>query len=521
MKYQYTEVDQDNLKWFAHDCTVASLTAINLKIGTLRGLHKFDIEFTYPISVIAGKNRSGKSTLLAMAACAFHNKKDGFTLPERKIAYYTFSDFFIQSSEEIPLEGILITYRILYNHWAKSEKSPDGIGNFFQSRHKQEGGKWNNYDRRVPRNVIFFGVHRVVPHSERSISKSYKSYFIDQKPAGWESQVKDIVGRILGTTYNKYKIKAHGKYQLPLVYTEKYCYSGLNMGAGENALFDIFSKIFSTPKGTLLVIDEIELGLHVDAQRRLLQELKEICRQRRIQVICTTHSPTILEAVPPEARFYIDNFAEKTIITCGISPQYAAGKLSEENSNELDVYVEDDVAANLIRSFMHNSNRKRVNMIPIGSASAVVRQMAARYKDPKQSESIAILDGDQANQINQHKDLFLKMLESIEDGEKEPIWFMERIAFLPGNTWPEKWLIQTLRSIDICELAKRLNVSEAEFLSYVDEANSASKHCELDTLANKLSLDSVSLCNISGRWLKEIGNSDISPINEIFEKYLI
>ncbi len=383
MKYQYSRVDTDNLNWFANDMTVASLIEASIEFGNLHGLNVSKIEFKYPISVIAGRNRSGKSTILAMVACAFHNKKDGFRLPERKVPYYTFSDLFIQSFEEIPPGGIGIQYRIMHDNWRKSTNVPDGIGNHYQVRYKKKEGKWNKYSRRVNRNVVFFGVLRVVPPSEKSVSRNYKAYFSDQASAGWESQVKEVVGRILGTTYDEFRIKVYGKYHLPIVVSQSIQYSGFNMGAGENALFEIFSIIYSTPRGTLLVIDEIELGLHEDAQRRLIHELKDICRERHIQVICTTHSSAIIEEVPPEACFYVESLPGKTNIMTCVTPLYAAGKLAGENTNELDIFVEDPDSATLLAAFVDTSMRKRVNIIPIGSAIPIIRQMAARYKDPK------------------------------------------------------------------------------------------------------------------------------------------
>jgi len=520
VKYQYSQVDKDNFDWFANDVTVASLTEVSIEIGNLRGLNTSKIEFKYPISVIAGRNRSGKSTILAMVACAFHNKKDGFKLPERKVPYYTFSDFFIQSSEEIPPGGIVVRYRIMHNNWNKSPTAPNGIGNLYQVRTKKEKGKWNKYSRRVRRNVVSLGVHRVVPPSEKSVSRNYKSYFSEQAPAGWEGRVKEVVGRILSTTYDDYKMKVYGKYHLPIVASQGVQYSGFNMGAGENALFEIFSIIYSTPRGTLLVIDEIELGLHENAQRRLMQVLKEVCKELHIQVVCTTHSSAIIEEVPPEARYYLDSFSGKTNIMTCVTPLYAAGKLAGEDTNELDIFVEDSDSATLLAAFVETNMRKRVNIIPIGSAIPIIRQMAARYKDPRKSECIAVMDGDQAHALNLHKNQFLKALESNKDAAREADWFIQRLAFLPGNTWPERWLIETLKSVDIVGFDELLNVSKEELSTYINTAVSASKGNEIYTLSKSLSLELANIYYLSATWLLKKGNNDFQPIYEILHKFL-
>jgi predicted ATPase len=102
MKYRYSHLDEVNLKWFTNDMTRATLATIQLGAGEIRGLNDFEISFRYPISVIAGANGSGKSTILALAACAYDNYTDGFRLPGRRLPYYTMSDFFVQSVEGSP-----------------------------------------------------------------------------------------------------------------------------------------------------------------------------------------------------------------------------------------------------------------------------------------------------------------------------------------------------------------------------------------------------------------------------------
>lgn len=520
MKYRYSQLDRDNLAWFANDMTKASLSELWLRRGNLRGLSPFHMQFKYPISVIAGQNRSGKSTILAMVACAFHNNKDGFKLPERKVPYYTFSDFFIQISEEVSPEGIFIFYRIRHNNWKKSRNVPNGIGESWQSREKKRGGKWNKYSRRVRRNVIFFGIQRVVPPSEKSVSKTYKALFSSGTPDSWENDVKKVVGRILGTEYDSFCMKTHGKYRLPLVFAHGTVYSGFNMGAGENALFEIFSTIYATPPGTLLVIDEIELGLHESAQKKFIRELKLICKERQIQVICTTHSSAILGSVPPEGRYFVESYTGKTNIIPGISPCYAAGKLSGEKINEIDIYVEDGIALCLIEASLENDLRKRISIIPIGSPTTIIRQMAGRYKHRLKTECIAVMDGDQAVLIEQHSDHFINALELSKDRPQEIEWFKDRLSFLPGNVWPEKWIMQTLKSLDIDSLAITFKISKHELYFYIDEALTAGKHNEFYSLAKSLSLDIQDVCCTVARWLSQNIPDEFSKLNEIIKSLL-
>ncbi|OPY76060.1 MAG: hypothetical protein A4E65_03291 [Syntrophorhabdus sp. PtaU1.Bin153] len=489
MDYKYSQVDKANLLWFPNDKTRATLLRMELQEGQLRGLNRFEMEFKYPVSVIAGKNGCGKSTILALGACGYHNNKDGFKLASRKFPYYTFSDFFLQTDEEVPPEGIRIGYHILFDRWKKTQDLPDGVGVGHQARIKKKGGKWNKYSRRVRRDVVFFGIERVVPHSEKSVSRSYRRAFAETDRQGWEGSVRKVVSKILGSSYDAFWHKEYGKYHLPMVKAHDTTYSGFNMGAGENALFEIFSTIFAWPKGTLVIIDEIELGLHEEAQTRLIAEMKEVCNERHIQVICTTHSMSIIKSVPPEARFFVERFEDKTVVTPGISPSFAGGKLAGENSNELDIFVEDGRAKNIVQSFLSHDIRTRVNVLPIGSAAAVVRQLAARYKDIKKGECLGILDGDKSTKLGQHHGLFIRELESPKNETLAREWINERLVALPGDSWPESWLLSQCEETADDQLADQLSTTKERLGEAIKKANLAGKHDELYALSHELGHD--------------------------------
>lgn len=520
MGYNYSHIDHGNFSWFSSDNSKATLLGINLTSGCLRSLNKFQVEFKYPISVIAGKNGSGKSTILALVACAFHNSKDGFKLPERDIPYYTFSDFLVQSKEDTSPEGIVISYKILYNRLKTSDKTAKETGIISQPISKKIGGKWSKYSRRINRNVIYFGIDRVVPHSEKSVSKSYRKYFKKAETNGWEESVKDIVGKILNKNYDEFWYDKHTKYQLPIVKTTDYTYSGFNMGAGENALFKIFSTIFSCPDGALFVIDEIELGLHGEAQIRLIEELKKICIKKHIQIVCTTHSSIIMSKLPPEARLFVENVGNRTIVTSGISALYAAGKMDGKNSNELDIFVEDNTAKSLIELSLSNEIRLRINIIPIGSSEAVVRQLTARYKNIKKGECFAILDGDKRTKTVSLCNQFISMLESVDDKDTAEAYIKERLNFLPGDTWPEKWILSEIKMKYVPELSAEFSIDETLLHAYLDEALRAGKHNEFHTISGRTNLDESDIKSSFCRNAAKCNKEEFEKIEESILKFL-
>lgn len=465
MAYHYSSLDRRNMNWMSTDNAVASLHTIRLVRGCLRSLSAFEMNFNYPIAAIAGKNGSGKSTLLALAACAFHNSEHGYKPINRKKNYYTFSDFFIQSTEEVAPQGIYVRYQIRHNNWRRASS---GLG--WQSRKKREGGKWTDYAKRVRRNVVYFGVQRVVPHFERSVSVSYRRYFrAGHLEANLRLRIQEIAGRVFGRAYTDFDVHEHSRYSLPIATYNQIRYSGFNMGAGESAIFEILSALFMAGRGTLLVIDEIELGLHEIAQRRFIKELKELCNELHCQIICSTHSHVILDELPQEGRFFIECEGDHTMILSGVSADFAFGKLSESNAGEVTLFVEDGAANAILTAALPHSVRCRINIYPIGSSEAVLRQLTSGYLENRDL-CIAVLDGDKRHQHLEAINKIAKYSEASTEEEKTRAkkWGLERIIYLPGNTWPEKWLIESARSnIDKAYLIDQWNVSS---LNQVDQA---------------------------------------------------
>jgi predicted ATPase len=486
MKYRESQKDKDLRKRFANDYAHALLRRISLKKGVLRGINELNIIFQYPITAIAGRNGAGKSTILALACCAYHNSKSGFKLPKRHNSYYTFSDFFIQHPEEVPPQGLEIQYSIAYNNWKETAALPKGVGIGMQRRHKKKGGKWNDYDERVKKNVVFLGIERIVPHSERSQSRSYSKVFSDSAPKGWESKVKEAVGFVLGRTYEKFRYVEYSKYSLPVVQNGSVTYSGFNMGAGENALFEIFSTIYACGNGALLVMDEIELGLHAEAQRRFIERLKDVCLETHTQVICTTHSCEIFDCLPYDARFFVETVNGNTKITEGISSEFAFSKLSALPSIEIELLVEDEVAKTILMACLPASLRSRLAIHVIGSATALARQLAAIYIRGEEKPALAIFDGDQhakeVDNLGHAKNMCEKPKSNFAT------WFGLHINYLPGDSWPEAWLVQ--RASDSAEaLAPMLSCDLDTLKDILEDGLQAGKHNEFFEISKQLGME--------------------------------
>jgi len=63
----------------------------------------------------------------------------------------------------------------------------------------------------------------------------------------------------------------------------------------------VAAALLSVDEGSLVVIEEIDNGVHPSRAEMLLSNIQEIARDRQLRVLLTTHNPALLDAIPPEA----------------------------------------------------------------------------------------------------------------------------------------------------------------------------------------------------------------------------
>ena len=83
-----------------------------------------------------------------------------------------------------------------------------------------------------------------------------------------------------------------------------YCYEEWNPGQpidargmsdGTLRFAAIILSLLTIKSGSLLVIDEVDNGLHPSRAKELVKVLKEISQERKVDVLCTTHNPVLME----------------------------------------------------------------------------------------------------------------------------------------------------------------------------------------------------------------------------------
>jgi len=73
-----------------------------------------------------------------------------------------------------------------------------------------------------------------------------------------------------------------------------------SMSDGTLRFIGILTALLTRPEGSLIVIEEIDNGLHPSRAELLVRTLREIGTKRNIDLLITTHNPALLDALGPE-----------------------------------------------------------------------------------------------------------------------------------------------------------------------------------------------------------------------------
>lgn len=81
----------------------------------------------------------------------------------------------------------------------------------------------------------------------------------------------------------------------------------------------IAAAMLSASEGSLVVIEEIDNGVHPSRARHLLDRINTIAQRRQLRVLLSTHNPALLDALPPSAL--------NDVVFCYRDPQSGLSRL--------------------------------------------------------------------------------------------------------------------------------------------------------------------------------------------------
>lgn len=451
------------------------LEGISVKSTTdgLRGIRDIDVSFSYPVTVIAGANGAGKTTLLGLAALGFHEVVDHYPRGARrqprvgeKSTYYTFQDFFFRGPGDPDITGLQVTWSF--------RGLPD-------LRISKETDKWMRYERRPGRPVHYFGISRAVPAIEQSVLRAHFGGTGRTRNKGIKLSTQAVkwVGQILHRQYagaNRFSSQRYGLRQCES--GSGVSYSSFNMGAGEDLLFDLIGSIDNAPDGSLILIEEIEVGIHASALRRLAEVLQEIALKKKLQIIVTSHSEQFVDALPRQARILVRRVGASHQVSTSISTGYIFSDLVGEAMPELKIYCEDQFARRLIESALSPDLRPRVQVQAVGDKNALADVAAYHVLAFSRQPCVVVWDGD-VTEVEAE----VIARKAVDKLKVRPFDFFR----LPGNEVPEKSVVNAIlaSASGLTQFATAANVTEAAAQAALEAAIADSDHHSIPFLVGK------------------------------------
>ncbi|AVO54383.1 ATP-dependent endonuclease [Ectopseudomonas mendocina] len=418
------------------------------------------IAFDFPITFVVGGNGSGKSSLLhALWGMPFRSSTSRF--------------WFSTAIDPIEEGGDYGINRYWYTHWCRELKAylqtkkvrgrrrsdyweparalkSDGMDELppFSDKNApfRSKDRWNP----VKRPVIylnfkcefsafdkFFYFSTELSNEERqdSIKKSAKklqkviatgrqSYKPGGKEAIFENrELTDVelkwVSFILGREYIEARYVLHrlyGNMEAPSVIFKRkdLVYSEAFAGSGELAVVRAVIEILKCENNTLILLDEPETSLHPGAQKRLIKFLLDQIIKKKLQVVASTHSPTIIEGMPAKSIKAMEESPTGRMKAVDVThPQVAFNRLGHMDENKITVVVEDDLLSSLVEIAaidLDPGEREAIKLyIPPAGASDIFKNLIPSSIHEKRN-IFFIVDGDQEIQED---------LEEVEDlGDK-------------------------------------------------------------------------------------------------------
>jgi predicted ATPase len=306
------------------------LNSLEFSNPPFRKLGNLKIDFADRITLIAGHNGIGKSTILGLLANTFGNAAkgapksyfgDAFYANIERIVYLALDE--VAKAQENPSAAPVVVADV-FGHLVKKRCSMTQRGVWKRARvvprtivDKDAVGTAPinielpfGPDAKIPLPTIYLGVKRLASIGEAK-EKDVISVGLAMHPDDSTFMAEFVNSVILGnqadTNVTHQSIKGSQKKTAQPGYKT---YQALAVSTGQDSLGSIATALASFARlqrdlgdeypGGLLVIDELDVGFHPHAVERLARALKSHAKRLSLQIVATTHSPRLIEAIHPE-----------------------------------------------------------------------------------------------------------------------------------------------------------------------------------------------------------------------------
>ena len=290
-------------------------------------------------------------------------------------------------------------------------------------------------------------------------------------------------------------------------------YSELHMAAGERAILRL-SREIAQLEGALVLIDEVEAGLHPWVQQLLMLQLQQLALRNDLQVVVTTHSPVVLDSVPGHGRIFLERDGTGRVAVRPAYRDVVQNALYGRSGDALNLLCEDSAAEGILQGVfdvllpLERIQRESVRVGRDTGANEFPMHATAFRKSGQIQNFVFVLDGDK-------RDSDLEPTIRARAGTDVPV------LFLPGNEAPESWIWNALRSdpagsstelrIDPADLSERMNRLDAVYDTAADRPGVIAK-TKLHDLAEPLGWSAPDVGRVVARLEAGRRESDIQPL---------
>lgn len=436
------------------------------------------VEFDSPITAFCGKNGTGKSTLLQLAAAAYSS-------PDPNENPFYVRDFLVVG--KLDPNPFTDTAEVEFRYWTNVRSSqtrgPRYVPQRLTLKRNAPTQRWSGYSKRPSREVLFIGVGLYLPSSERRdfIFRNANRLDLVAKEAA-DAQAKMWTSRVLGHDYDtmdRHTVSV-GQREGTLLSVTRYgnSYSEAHMGYGEGRIQYLIAALETAPDQSLVLIEEPETSLHPSAQYELANYLVDVACRRHHQIVLSTHSEYLLQALPSVSRIHLHPRNDGITPIPGLTAQEARSLMTEGHHPALTILVEDECAAVVLSEVLRRFDepfRRTVRLVPAGDADTIGRAARA-VADVRGVPLVAVRDGDQG--------------ENPGDG----------LLKLPGDTAPEIELAECQAVVDY--LAGKYDIDLGDV-----RASNANHHSWFKEVARRAGLG-------EGALLTELARAYATTVND-------
>ncbi|MFD6181422.1 ATP-dependent endonuclease [Streptomyces goshikiensis] len=359
-----------------------------LTLRKVRGFTDREVTFDFPVTALIGPNGGGKTTILGAAALAYK------AVPPRH--YFAKVGKYDESMSNWSIEYDLIDKSLA------PRLSVSRTASFKQL-------KWNR--RALDREVLTFGIARTLPATERAnLGAAAAGSFAAAREVTLGAEVTQHAARILAKSIEGFQQLYLDEAGIVSLFAGRTpagdAYSEFHFGAGEASVIRIVAGVEAAPRGSMILIEEIENGLHPVATQRLVEYLIGVADRKSCQVIFTTHSNDALAPLPADAIWA----ALQGSVIQGKLDVMALRTITGQTEAKLAIFVEDEFAKLMVTSALRNHGRIELDEIKLHAMNGADKAIAVNAHhnlDPTATfPSICILDGDQAHRVDLAKGIF-------------------------------------------------------------------------------------------------------------------